>query len=421
MGTWGKREESDDRTADDRQGSVSCGNATAFNDENAWVQELLAWRGVALTSFFSALAWWLLVAVCLSSEFASSGNFGSHIPARMSLTGDFRTSTDFYPDNSSPVADLSLFRVTNRASADFLSDSSANSLDEVSLSSWDSTSYETTYDNTTSTAFHGFTESSHQDAGQSGGWEVLPRGLLYRSYLAGIKESRMQWTTLYETRSKRQVGEAVLGGRGGLFKYTAPGDDSGDAFQVDVEGAVFARVQPDVPSSILEGSDYRAGAIATWRTGRMSWKAGYYHISSHVGDEFLVVNPQFQRINYVRDSLIVGTIYDLTDALRVYGEVGNAIGMEGGAKPLELQFGAEYVPVAKSSFRGAPFAAVNGHLRQDFNFDGSINVVAGWGWQGLQSRQRFRIGGQFFNGPSMQYSFFDQRETLVGGGIWFDF
>ncbi len=252
-------------------------------------------------------------------------------------------------------------------------------------------------------------------------WEVLPKGLIFKTYMAGEKEPRMQFVSFYDTKSQRKLWEAVLGGRVGLVRYSDPSISNGDAFQLDLEGAVFARVLPDEPSAMLEGSDYRVGLYGTWRQERWSYRAGYYHISSHVGDEFLIANPLFNRINYVRDSLLAGAAYQLDESTRVYGEVGYALGIEGGAKPLEFQFGAEYTPLPQTTFVGAPFAAVNGHLREDFNFSGGVNIVSGWGWQGVETKRRLRVGLNYYHGPSLQYEFFDRWENLVGGGIWVDY
>lgn len=253
------------------------------------------------------------------------------------------------------------------------------------------------------------------------GWHVLPRGLMYKSYVAGEKEPRMQFVQLYDTRSKTRVWDAVLGGRMGLLRNGSRDSVNPQGFQIDLEGAVFARVLPDQPSAMLAGSDYRAGLLATQRSGGTAYKWGYYHISSHIGDEFLIENPTFNRINYVRDSLITGVTQDLNAATQVYGEIAYALGMEGGAKPLEFQFGAQYQPVARSGLRGAPFLAANYHIREDFDFHGGANTVAGWGWQGTETRHRLRVGLQYYNGPSMQYQFLDTWENMYGGGLWFDY
>ena len=253
------------------------------------------------------------------------------------------------------------------------------------------------------------------------GWQVLPKGLMYKSYLAGEKEPRMQFAQLYDTLSKTRVWDAVLGGRVGLLRHGNYDSVNPQGFQIDVEGAVFARVLPDQHSAMLAGADFRAGLLGTHRNGGTAYKWGYYHISSHIGDEFLIANPTFNRLNYVRDSLITGITQDLNSSTQVYGEIAYALGTEGGAKPLEFQFGSQYQPVAKSSLRGAPYLAANYHIREDFNFHGGVNTLAGWGWQGAETRHRVRIGAQYYNGPSMQYQFLDLWENLYGGGIWFDY
>lgn len=265
--------------------------------------------------------------------------------------------------------------------------------------------------------FSGGSPSGHSNAQ----WQILPDGLIYRTYIAGQKEPRMQFVSFYDTKTRRSIWESVLGGRAGLLRYSDPSCKNSDVFQLDLEGAVFARVLPEEVSAMLEGSDYRVGIYGTWKTGAVSWRAGYYHISAHVGDEYLIANPLFERINYVRDSLLTGVSLDLNEVSRVYAEMGYALGIEGGAKPFEFQVGTEYTPLPMTPAVGAPFAAVNGHFREDFGYSGSVNAVAGWGWQGPQSKRRFRVGLNYYYGPSLQYEFFDRRENLVGGGVWLDF
>lgn len=260
-----------------------------------------------------------------------------------------------------------------------------------------------------------------QDCGRSLCWQLLPNGLLYKTYLAGEKEPRMQFVRVYDRVSKQSYDDAVLGGRLGILRHGTKGAIDPQGFQLDLEGAVFARVMPEEDSTPLAGSDYRAGLYGTWRNDRLSYRFGYYHISSHVGDEYQIANPGFVRANYVRDSALAGLAYETTLTSRIYGEMGYAVGHEGGAEPLEFQYGAEYTPVARTVATGAPFVAVNRHLREDFDFAGSWNIAAGWGWMGPQTGRRLRLGVNYYRGPSLQWVFLDQREELVGGGVWIDF
>jgi len=253
------------------------------------------------------------------------------------------------------------------------------------------------------------------------GFQLLPSGLMYRSYLAGEKEPRIKQVMMHDRLRDRRVWESALGGRVGLLRHGTYGAVDPQGFQLDLEGAALARVLPDEPSHMLEAVDFRFGFLGTWRYHETAYKLGYYHISSHLGDEFLIANPTFDRVNYVRDSAIAGVIRDMTPDLQAYGEVGYALGAEGGAKPLELQLGTQYSSSIPWRFQGAPFWGVNSNLRQDRNFKRSVNMVAGWHWLGKDSRHSFRAGMQYFNGPSMQYSFPNEDDRMLGGGLWMDF
>ena len=251
------------------------------------------------------------------------------------------------------------------------------------------------------------------------GYEILPAGLMYRSYIAGEKEPRFQSMWLSET-GRGRVWDTQMGGRIGLLRYGTPDAVNPQGWQLDMEGGAQTRVDP-LNESDLESVDFRFGILSTWRFSRHSFKLGYYHLSSHIGDEYLLRNPTFQRNNYVRDSAIVGWTFDMTEDMSVYGEVGYAAGAEGGAKPLELQYGYQYTPLRAYGFRGAPFFGINGHTREDFSWISSVNTVAGWQWRGEQTNHLFRLGLQYYTGPAIQWEFAGQNETLCGAGLWFDY
>ncbi len=250
-------------------------------------------------------------------------------------------------------------------------------------------------------------------------FQVLPKGLLYRSYIAGEKEPRFNAIWLNESR-RGLVWETQLGGRVGLLGYTNFDEANPRAWQLDLEGGAQARVDPQQQSD-LEAVDYRFGFLSTWRFGRNAYKAGYYHLSSHIGDEYLLRNPGFQRLNYVRDSAIVGMTHSLTDDMQIYGEVAYAAGHEDGAEPLELQYGYQYTPLRAYGLKGAPYFGINGHTRQDFHWITSVNTVAGWQWRGEESNHLFRLGLQYYSGPALQWQFAGRNETLCGAGMWFDY
>jgi len=255
-------------------------------------------------------------------------------------------------------------------------------------------------------------------------WQVLPEGLIYRSYLAGAKEPRIgcQWVYDYQ---KRWLWDITFGGRVGILRYGNDDIIRPQGWQIDLEGAAFPRLDmqrhPNAShSNDLVACDYRAGIPVTYGCGRWQTKMGYYHISSHLGDEFMIRDPNYRRINYSRDSLMLGQSFYWTDDLRLYGEVACAINPSGGALPWEFQFGIDYSPAEPSGLKPQPFAAINAHLREDVRFGGNLVVQAGIQWRGVTGHL-FRLGLHYFNGMSDQFEFFDQYESKLGFGIWYDF
>jgi len=110
-----------------------------------------------------------------------------------------------------------------------------------------------------------------------------------------------------------------------------------------------------------------------------------------------------------------------TPDVRVYGEAGYAFYTAGGAQPWEFQFGLDYAPIDATGFRGAPFFAINGYLREEVNYGGTLTVQVGWMWRGHYDGPLLRFGFQYLNGKSPQFQFNDQFEEQFGLGLWYDF
>ncbi len=250
-------------------------------------------------------------------------------------------------------------------------------------------------------------------------WQVLPPGLIYRSYLAGPKEPRFagHWANL--SGDENEVWDVTLGGRIGVLRYGTRDPLWPEGWQVDIEGAAFPRLSLDHQRDLI-ATDFRFGVPLTYRRGPWETKFGYYHLSSHLGDEFLESHVDAERINYVRESLVWGVALRPTAALRFYGEAGWAFYRDGGAEPWELQVGVSYAPGYPTGLAGSPFFAVNGHLWEEVDFGGNVVVQGGWAWRGA-SGHLLRAGVHYLNGKSNQYQFFRRHEEQIGLGLWFDY
>ena len=250
-------------------------------------------------------------------------------------------------------------------------------------------------------------------------WQVLPPGLIYRSYLAGPRESRFASQWVHLSGEEDWAWDITLGGRIGILRYGTSDPVWPEGWQLDIEGAAFPRLSLDDQRDLI-ASDFRFGVPLTYRRGPWETKFGYYHLSSHLGDEFLEIHTDMARINYVRESLVWGVALRPTDALRLYVEAGWAFYTDGGAEPWEFQVGASFTPAYPTGLAGAPFFAVNAHLREEADFGGNVAVQGGWAWKGPSGRL-FRVGAHYLNGKSNQYQFFRQHEEQIGLGMWFDY
>jgi hypothetical protein len=251
---------------------------------------------------------------------------------------------------------------------------------------------------------------------------LLPEDLIYRSYLAGAKESRLGTQIVWDNDDLNPntfLWEATLGGRVGLLRFGSVDGLYPQGFQLDVEGS--AQVRLDILEDVdVRSVDFRGGIPLTYGFGRWQAKLAYYHLSSHLGDEFVIKNPGYNRLNFARDAIALGLAYNVTDDLRVYGEVAWAF-YDIVSKPWETQFGFDFAPARPTGFAGAPYVAANVHLREELDFSGNFAAQAGWAWRSDRGRKLLRLGVTYYNGLSSQNSFYHRHEQQIGIGAFYDF
>ena len=249
-------------------------------------------------------------------------------------------------------------------------------------------------------------------------WQILPQGLIYKQYLAGVKESRFRGVWNHDA-SGRDLWDASLGGQVGLVRYGSYYQGRPVGWQLDLEGAGQVRLDRDQDMDV-DAADYRVGVPLTWGDNVSQWKFAFYHLSSHLADEFLLKHPGYPRLNYSRNVLVLGYSIYPAERWRLYAEVGYAVDSDV-SEEWETQFGVDYAPAGATGMHGEPFAAVNAHLREEVDFGGNVVFQLGWAWRRSPASGMFRTGVEYFNGKSDQFSFYDESEQKVGFGIWYDY
>ena len=250
-------------------------------------------------------------------------------------------------------------------------------------------------------------------------WRVLPEGVIWQSYMAGVHEPRISGVPFFDENGDAML-DVSLGGRASLLRYGTDGPGRPLGGELQIEGAAFPRLNLD-ENWDLDATDFRFGVPLVY--GRETWQAkfSYYHLSSHMGDEFAIRESALaQRINYSRDELVAALAWYPLPAWRLYGEAAWAFHYSDGAEPWEFQFGVDVAEPGPTGGWGAPFIAFNGHLREENDFGGNLVFQAGWLWRGNSTRT-VRLGFHYYNGKTNQLEFFDQFEEQIGGGLWYDF
>ena len=225
------------------------------------------------------------------------------------------------------------------------------------------------------------TAETHSAGRETDLWhlQLLPDGLIYRSYLAGGKEPRLASQWVYGA-NQGWLWDLAAGGRVGLIRYGTSDNHWPEGVQLDAEGAAFPRLTLDGQRDLVS-VDFRGGIPLTYRAGPWEAKFAYYHLSSHLGDEFMLKNPTISRINYSRDALVLGTAWWPRDDIRLYAEAGWAFYADEGSDPWEFQFGMDWSRARDTGFRGTPFFAANARLREEVDFGGNVTLQAGWQWR----------------------------------------
>lgn len=246
----------------------------------------------------------------------------------------------------------------------------------------------------------------------------LPKGFLYSTYWASAAEPRLAVQVVSERTGLGPLVDSAIGGRVGFLRF-GPRDRL-EGWQLDLLAGVKLRQDPEEGLD-MTGTDYRFDIPLTYRRGPHGVKFGYYHVSSHVGDQFLLKNPGFDRQNFLRDALVLGYSYNVIPELRLYAETGWAFNSDV-SEPWEFQFGLDYGPARPTGIWGGPFVALNGHLRQELDFGGNFALQAGWAWRGQGiSAGLLRTGLYYYDGGSPQFSFYSEHEQQIGWGLWYDF
>ncbi|MGH7822165.1 MAG: DUF1207 domain-containing protein [Candidatus Binatia bacterium] len=263
------------------------------------------------------------------------------------------------------------------------------------------------------------------------GWArvVLPGDDLFRPPLADVKEPR--FSAAYQRLRFRSRGlpaerddetiHAGIAGFGvnfGVFGLRRA--DACDGAQLNLFGAVLSQFNLDAPSSDLINSDFLVGFPLSLRRGPASLRMRLYHQSSHLGDEFLLNNPEVDRVNLSFEAF--DALFSVEHGwFRLYGGGGAILRSEPDLERGLVQGGVELRAQEWSwrivrNLRAFPLAGGDWKSFAEHDWNVTSSAQAGFELANLGSRHRIRILGVYLSG-FLPFGQFFNTEKIESFGI----
>ncbi len=167
----------------------------------------------------------------------------------------------------------------------------------------------------------------------------------------------------------------------------------------------FARFDLESSNNEFIEAHYRVGLQLRGRLRGVAGRVEFYHVSSHLGDEYLQRTGR-SPISTSREALELLLQAAAGDVL-VYGGPGWILRASPRFERGSLRLGAIWEPPVAA--RAAPYAGLEAYLWEEFGREPMVSVEAG---ARLGSRLRLGIHAGF--GPSRAEQFFRESERLAG-------
>ncbi|UCF66543.1 MAG: DUF1207 domain-containing protein [Acidobacteriota bacterium] len=251
---------------------------------------------------------------------------------------------------------------------------------------------------------------------------LLPDGVLFQPPLADQKQPRFHVTyQRYETEFGRfNVGSVGFGENLGLVRW--PAQRVGDGWQLGINGAVFAIFNLDAESLDLLNADYFIGFPLEFRSGATSARLRVFHLSSHLGDEFLL-NPQpgppVERINLSYEAL-EGLASWERRGFRVYGGGVRIFSSDTPLARWRGQLGLEYRSRHLGDNRLRVLAGADIQSWQETDWDVDVSLKAGLLIPNPRRLSRsIQLLIEYYDGHAPHGQFYPLEVRYFGWGVAF--
>lgn len=201
-----------------------------------------------------------------------------------------------------------------------------------------------------------------------------------------------------------------------LAVYTSESKTSD--WQVGFLGGIAARFGSERTTLYLESADFHAGIPFTFRKGKWSGRAEFYHVSSHLGGDYASLSG-FQPFHYSREALQGLLAYDAPHHLRIYGGPTLLVRTYPRVGRWTMQIGTEWFPARLSGDHWKAYLADDFQTRGEVAWQTNISVEPGVQWTTRKGEPVARVEAWFYSGQDPFGELFREREHVVGAQLVF--
>ena len=217
----------------------------------------------------------------------------------------------------------------------------------------------------------------------------------------------------------KHVGVAQFGGDFIIIRLKDVLCWRGD-MDLGIQAGIFSVFNLSDINACMVNTDFFASALVTYAINRWSYRFRWWHLSSHLGDEFLLAYPGYERFNLSDEGVDAFVSYQLGYPVRLYAGMGYIYSRdkEFPEKPLYFEGGTEIrVFGGRDRFNRLyvqPFLAMHFRTWQEHEYDIDQTYALGVEWSKIQGvGQKFRLFFEYHNGYSREGQFVRKRSDYV--------
>lgn len=225
----------------------------------------------------------------------------------------------------------------------------------------------------------------------------------------------------------KHVGAPSFGGDFIVYRWRDALWWHGD-MDIGVQAGIFCVFDLDHVEACMVNTDFFVSLLLTYAYEKWSYRFRWWHLSCHLGDEFIICNPTHPRYNLSDEGVDFFASFQLNPAIRIYGGVGYIYSRdkEFPEKPFYVEAGTEIRVFGCRNFYDRvyvqPFLAMHFRSWEEHCYHLDQTYALGVEWSRIEGvGRKFRVFLEFHDGYSKEGQFVRERADYFAVKITYGF